>query len=258
MKDKDYLAPLTKKRLKQNIITPAIAANLDRTKSSLNDAMRIIASTSQALGKDLRNVNLSRSTKARHRNENRKKLAKIIKQKFNNKHPLTLHWDGKLLPNITGRVSLKMPILLIHFFYYCVIVFTLGREKEDRIAVLVSGDNVEQLLGVPKVERATGCLQAKAATSQLIDWNLRDSIGSLCFDTTSSNTGLKSGACVEIERELERNLLWLACRHHIFELLLKEAFIESIKTSTTGPDVQLFKRFRDNWHKIDTSILDVT
>lgn len=114
---------------------------------------------------------------------------------------------------------------------------------------------MEQLLAIPIVAKATGAHQAIAATNQLSDWGLRNQIGSLCFDTTASNTGTKNGACVEIERHLERNLLWLACRHHIFELILKEAFQSSMGISQSGPDVLIFKRFRENWRRIDSSKL---
>ena len=40
------------------------------------------------------------------------------------------------------------------------------------------------------------------------------------FDTTSSNTGLLSGACVILDQLLGRPLLNLGCRHHVLELVL--------------------------------------
>ena len=43
----------------------------------------------------------------------------------------------------------------------------------------------------------------------------------------------------------------LACRHHVLELITGAAFTASMGAST-APDVLLFKRFRDQWNKIDT------
>jgi len=40
------------------------------------------------------------------------------------------------------------------------------------------------------------------------------------FDTTSSNTGLLSGACVILDQLIGRPLLNLGCRHHVLELVL--------------------------------------
>jgi hypothetical protein len=58
------------------------------------------------------------------------------------------------------------------------------------------------------------------------------------------------GACVLLEQKLQRNCLYLACRHHISELLIGAAFEKTIGGSS-GPEVQLFKRFREQWAFID-------
>lgn len=53
-----------------------------------------------------------------------------------------------------------------------------------------------------------------------------------------------------IERILGRNLLYLACRHHLFEIILKNVFEVSWPV-TRGPEVPIFKRFQKEWHLID-------
>ena len=76
---------------------------------------------------------------------------------------------------------------------------------------------------------------------------LADSIKALCFDTTSSNTGRISGACTLVEQQhVGRNVLQLACRHHIHEIMLEETFSTTIGPSS-GPEIQLFKRFKAFW-----------
>ena len=53
-------------------------------------------------------------------------------------------------------------------------------------------------------------------------------------DTTASNTGVHRGACTFLQLQLQRQLLWLACRHHIAELILRSAF-DSLFSDTTAP-----------------------
>ena len=65
----------------------------------------------------------------------------------------------------------------------------------------------------------------------------------LVFDTTASNTGLKMGACTLIEKALEIELVWIACRHHVCEVMLADVFSVTLGT-TSGPEIGLFKRFQ--------------
>ena len=71
----------------------------------------------------------------------------------------------------------------------------------------------------------------------------------LVFDTTAANTGLNAGACTLIEA-LDRKLIWLACRHHVYEVLLSDVFSAALG-ATDGPEIGLFKRFQKNWSYID-------
>jgi len=50
----------------------------------------------------------------------------------------------------------------------------------------------EQLIGVLSITDSRGITQAKAIKEILESWNLWDSVHSVCFDTTSSNTGEKN------------------------------------------------------------------
>src|SRR6218665_3063242 len=49
--------------------------------------------------------------------------------------------------------------------------------------------------------------------------------------------------------QLQKEVLYLACIHHIHEILLEEAFSITMGPST-GPDVLLFKRFKAFWKNI--------
>ena len=72
----------------------------------------------------------------------------------------------------------------------------------------------------------------------------------MSFDTTSSNTGRLNGACVLIEQTLKKNLLYLACRHHMYELVIG-AVISTCLGQSSGPEILLFKRFQTQWHFLD-------
>lgn len=125
-------------------------------------------------------------------------------------------------------------------------------ENVDRLPILVSGSGTVQLLSVSKLPKGTGYEIAKAVVGALEDWGLAKRIRGMSFDTTASNTGGNTGACVLIEQQLQNNLLYFACRHHVFELFLAVAFTTVIG-STSGPKVPLFKSFQDCWQLIDQS-----
>jgi hypothetical protein len=82
------------------------------------------------------------------------------------------------------------------------------------------------------------------------EWGLRDQVRGLVFDTTASNTGLKNGACTFIEDSIGQQLAWVACRHHVMELVLVSAFT-TLFGPTGGPDVAMFKRFQQRWSYVD-------
>ena len=152
---------------------------------------------------------------------------------------LVLHWDGKLLPDLTGEG---------------------GGKKVDRLPILVSSPDIEyeKLLAIPKLQSSTGATMANAIVRIIREWKLEDRVEALCFDTTASNTGIHAGCCQLFEVELDRPLLHLACKHHIVELILAGAF-KSVLVASSGPDIQLFKRFPEQWsvvsrHEISTFV----
>ena len=64
-----------------------------------------------------------------------------------------------------------------------------------------------------------------------------------------------------IEEWVGCQILWLACRHHVYELHLKHAFIE-IFGVTKDPGVSLFRRLKSEWNSItvdydNLSVLDL-
>jgi hypothetical protein len=171
--------------------------SLDRVNISDRKATFVIAATAKALGQDLDSTLLSRSTVRRSRKACRETVATEDMATFSMTAPFLLHWDGKLLPNIVD-----------------------GRDKVDRIAILISSGGIEKLLAVPIIPKGTGKAQAEVCLKTLDEWGLKSQLRGLVFDTTASNTGLVSGACTAIEEAINRPLLWVACRHHIYEVIV--------------------------------------
>ena len=200
-------------------MTPAVAAAFDRTRISDRTAVHLFIAVHGA------DTAPSRSTVRRHRRREREKMAKEIKAEVTVNVPavpLIIHWDGKLVEGV------------------------LGLGKAERLPILVSGDGIQKLLMVPKLAAGTGVLTGQAVYDAAKEWDLVDNIIGMCFDTTASNTGLKEGACIHIMKHVKRNLLHFACRHHVLELLVGAAFAVCFGQSS-GPDIQLFKRFVKWW-----------
>ena len=119
-----------------------------------------------------------------------------------------------------------------------------------RLLVLISGVATEQPLGVPKLSSGTGEAQAAAVVQLVKECGTEDCVAAVCFDTTASNTSHHQGACVLIEQMLSKDLLYLACRHHVMELIFGAAF-DHVLSGSSGPDIAIFKRFQEHWPFID-------
>jgi len=53
-----------------------------------------------------------------------------------------------------------------------------------------------------------------------------------------------------LEQLLEIDLLYLACQHHVDEVVLKGLF-EKLVAPSSGPDVSLFVRLKADWESMD-------
>ncbi|XP_043216604.1 uncharacterized protein LOC122378950 [Amphibalanus amphitrite] len=212
---------------RNTVLSSELGAALDRTKLSNRNAVHLLSAAARNFGHDPAELVLNRESFRRARMRFREEASKEIKAAFNPDVVLIVHWDGKIVPESDG-----------------------GGGSVDRLPVLVSGGGVAKLLAVPKLPsgRAQDC--AQAVFTALEDWGLEKRVRGLCFDTTAVNSGLVNGACTLIEQKLDRPVLHLACRHHVYELILEKAFSTCLSISS-GPDIQLFKRFQGRWRLID-------
>lgn len=82
------------------------------------------------------------------------------------------------------------------------------------------------------------------------DWEAADQCIGLVFDTTAHNSGREKGAVVLIQEKLNKDLLELACRHHVFELILGAVFNEMVGISK-NPDLLFVDCLQKQWKVID-------
>ena len=214
---------------------PLTLQALDRTKTSSRDASRILAPASAAMGLDVSKAAISRSTIERERKKLRSTIDAEAKAAFLPPENAIVHFDGKHLMDMAGEFG-------------------------DRLAIVLSGNTPDciqgKLLSAEKIADGTGRSQAEEVISALNKWGAQDNVCGMCFDTTSSNTGWIKGACVLIEEMLGRPLLWLPCRHHICELLLKAAW-EAVFGEDMEPSYTEMGIFQKNWEKIDKNNFEI-
>ena len=166
----------------RELLTPELAAALDRSKVSDRRAARILLTSVQALSTD--KIVLSRSNLQRLRVDARAKIYTAVKSNFSATMPLTVHWDGKILPDYNNT------------------------DKFDRLPVLVSNLDMEKLQYTPMLPHGTGRAQAEAVRDALLDWNLAGRVVAMCSDTPTTNTGETNGAAVLIEELLDKPLVF--------------------------------------------------
>lgn len=230
--DQDFVPPSPstsspkRKRLKcEDMVSPTFASSLNRIGISDKKATYILAASGQPV---------SRSSIRKARIINRANDAANIKIKTEFTGPLVIHFDSKMLPAIIGEP-----------------------EIQDRLALVVSGNKTEKLLGIPKINRRTGENIAQASYDAIVDWNLKKSDRGNVFRHYSFKHRSFKGCLRSTRRETSKGtILWLPCRHHIMEVLCSDVF-GKLFGPTSGTKVLLFQRFQKFWSNIKQSEYDV-
>ena len=126
--------------------------------------------------------------------------------------------------------------------------------NEERLTVAVGDVNEIKLLGVPAykpgTDRRSGDIITEKSMELLKLWDCQNSIVSMVFDTTASNTGHVTAACVCLQQALGRPLLWAACRHHVGEVMLTQIFTDLKIEVSKSPEVSVFSRFRKHFESV--------
>ena len=97
----------------ENILGPELVATCDRVNLSSRGVVRVVAATAKALGHDLDDFAINKSSVHRTRSQNRKKIAEDIKENFDGSGSKIVLWDGKHLPDLTGQTKEQIIIKII-------------------------------------------------------------------------------------------------------------------------------------------------
>ena len=85
--------------------------------------------------------------------------------------------------------------------------------------------------------QGTGRHLGQAVCDLVREYGSADSLHAVCADGTAVNTGYKSGATAETERNLGKPLQWLICLKHCNELPLRHVFDDlDGGMGTSGPN----------------------
>ena len=130
----------------------------------------VLAATAQGLGHDIADININRSLIRRSRHRIRSEESQELRKTFQSTIALLeIHWDDKLLQDLTGK------------------------DMIDLLPVIIFGVKVNQLVRVAKITSSTGDAQTTAVFDLLKDWKPVDRTVSMCFDATASNNGIYNG-----------------------------------------------------------------
>ena len=134
----------------------------------------VLASVVNQAGAFTSSVVLSKNTVHRQQQLFRKESAQKITEQYCLVKSV-VHWDGKLLPDVTGEEGSNV----------------------DRLPVLLTSleDGSNKLLAVLKLASGSGKAACDAIMQELTSWECTSHVIGTCFDTTASNTGSRSGCC---------------------------------------------------------------
>ena len=232
--DEDYVVEERKKKTRKIDVMGTVSNTGDRLGLSAREKAMFAAHVVKSVGVAVEETNISYSTASRKGREKRFETEKEIRVAFVTPDYVVIHWDGKILKLKAGK-------------------------KGEFIAVYLSGENadkVTKLFGVPEVDSGSGEAQKEAVVEMLMKWNVFEEITGIVFDTTSSNTGQDIGACKLLEEYLEKAVLWLACRHHIYELHINHV-VGVVTGTTTDLGVKLFRRLKSEWNSLTINYMEL-
>lgn len=124
--------------------------------------------------------------------------------------------------------------------------------RHERIIVVCHTEIGDIALGLFVLDSKTGIVSATKVSDVLRANGVDAKVVGIVCDLEPANTGIHSGACVILERHLNKELLRLMCRHHIYEIILKSVFIK-IFGVTESPNIGLFNTLKENWPAIRNS-----
>ena len=148
-------------------------SSADGRNISVRDRTVMAASVVNALGMNINDTNINKTSAWRKGQKFRKEKAESIKASFVCPEKVVVHWDGKTL-KLRGNI------------------------KSNRVCIYLSGvdeESIRKLLGIPECCSGKGADEADLVKRFLEEWMVKQEVMGMVFDTTASNSGAESGAC---------------------------------------------------------------
>lgn len=232
----DVIEPNEERRVQWNVINEGgeikpdkdVCLMFDHIGVSHRYASLAFITMAKYFGADPGDIVSSTSTMFRCRQQHRTNESNNIKETYDITKMVTIHWDGK---TYTSR----------------------GHVKQKKLAVVLSNSKEAKLLDVETVADGSADTHVQVILRVMEDWNVQENIVSMCFDTEAVNTGRISGVCVQMEHRLARELLHLACRHHVYEIFLSASFESTVESAerVDGPKIPIFEKFAKQYYEPD-------
>ena len=220
----------SEKKRKVDVMGPSATCGMGRG-ISVRDRTAYAAEVAKALGVDVNDTNISRSSCHYQDKKVRKSKAAEVRQEFkeNKSQHLSLHVDGKMLSELGSRKSCNR---------IAVVLRNIGPGSQDHI------------VAIPKSVSGSGQAEANVTIEALKEEEIREEVKVIVFDTTSSNTSPIKGMVYFIEDYIDTGILQCGCRHHCSELICGKMW-ELIFGETSSPKVAIFEKFQKDFEFIN-------
>lgn len=96
--------------------------------------------------------------------------------------------------------------------------------KEHRLAIVWHSNSKDKLISIDKMRNKTAASQAALILRSLEFFGLENHAVAAVCDNERTNTGIDNGTCVVLEDLLDRYLLRTMCKHHIYEIVVKDVY----------------------------------
>lgn len=151
----------------------------------------------------------------------------LLEQIASSDEKVIIHFDGKKFAKINGK--------------------HLG--VDSRMIAMCHTRTGDIPLGLPTLESGTAQSYVNEIIGLSENSNLIGRIVGLVCDTTAVNTGERGGVWAVFEAETGTEILHLACRHHVKEILLAAAFMASFG-KMEAPTITIFDQLKMEWSYI--------
>lgn len=118
-----------------------------------------------------------------------------------------------------------------------------------RLAVVWHSKASHNVIGMVEMTDKTAESQAQALKNICEQFGImNDQIAGMACDNENTNVGIRGGTCILFERLINRSVLRVMCRHHIYELMIKSVYHCLFTTET--PNNVFYNLLKQKWSSL--------